>query len=63
MSQRIGSISIICEEPPGKCELCGKVDELRPYGPNGERICFKCGQKNEPITTRRMNHILFGERE
>jgi hypothetical protein len=31
------------------CELCGKVDELRPYGPKGERICFDCGQKDDAM--------------
>ena len=30
-----------------KCELCGKFDELRPYGPNGESVCFDCGMKDE----------------
>lgn len=34
-------------EPPGKCELCGEVKETRPYGPNGEEVCFKCGMKDE----------------
>jgi hypothetical protein len=46
-----------------KCELCGKVDETRPYGPNGEEICYNCGMKNEKITIRMMNKILFGEND
>jgi hypothetical protein len=33
-----------------RCELCDKEDELRPYGPNGERICFDCGMKNVETT-------------
>lgn len=33
------------------CELCGKVDELRPYGPKGENICLECGEKN-PVATK-----------
>lgn len=24
------------------CEFCHEPKELRPYGPNGERICFEC---------------------
>ena len=30
-----------------KCDLCGVHDELRPYGPNGENVCFDCGMKNK----------------
>lgn len=28
------------------CELCLKVAPTRPYGPNGEQICFPCWRKN-----------------
>lgn len=31
------------EEP---CDLCQEVAELRPYGPNGERICFPCAMES-----------------
>lgn len=61
MSQRIGNITIICPEPDGKCEMCGKVDELRPYGPRGERICYDCAMKDEASATRQMRRILYGE--
>lgn len=30
-----------------KCDYCGKVDELRPYGKNGANICHDCGMKPE----------------
>ena len=40
----------IMAEPAGKCELCGAVEETRPYGPNGEQICFSCGQKDPEAT-------------
>ena len=40
--------------------MCGKVDELRPYGPNYERICFDCGMKNEELTNARMEEYIFG---
>jgi len=33
-------VVVIDGEPDDRCELCHKVSELRPYGPNGERICF-----------------------
>lgn len=37
----------IMAQPPGRCELCGAVEETRPYGPNGEEVCFSCGMKDE----------------
>jgi hypothetical protein len=53
----------IMAEPAGKCELCGVVEETRPYGPNGEQICFDCGMKNKAATDRKMGVILFGDDE
>ncbi len=50
MTKRIGPIVIIAPEEDDVCEFCGKLDELRPYGPNRERICFDCGMKNEATT-------------
>lgn len=35
------------------CELCGKVAELRPYGPNDENVCFECGMKDEEAAKRK----------
>lgn len=61
MSQRIGNVAIICPGPDGPCQLCGKLDELRPYGPRGEWICYDCGMKDEETTNRQMGRILFGE--
>ena len=43
------------------CELCGKVAELRPYGPNGEDVCFPCGMKDEEAAKRAMNKLVFGK--
>lgn len=63
MSERIGDLIIISEESDGKCELCGKIDELRPYGGHGERICYECGMKNPEVTNRMMNRILFGDED
>jgi hypothetical protein len=40
------------------CELCGKKAELRPYGPNGESICFDCGMKDEKITKKKFFGLL-----
>lgn len=51
---------VIEAEESDKCELCGTVAELRPYGPNGERICHPCGQKDLATTERMMGKVLFG---
>lgn len=51
----------IAEEPLQRCEQCGVIDECRPYGPNGERICFDCGMKDEETTRKQMEKYIFGE--
>ena len=61
MSKRIGNMIIIAPEESQQCDLCGKIDELRPYGPKGEKICYECGMKDEEGTDKRMGQILFGD--
>ncbi len=51
----------IAEEAHSFCMMCGNHDELRPYGPNGERICFDCGMKDEETTRKQMEKYIFGE--
>lgn len=63
MSERIDNIILIYEENPQVCDDCGKVDELRPYGPNGSKICFNCAMKDPIGTELRMNMQLFGDTE
>ncbi len=41
-----------------ECELCGKVAELRPYGPNGESICADCGMKDEATVKKKFAELL-----
>lgn len=45
-------VHIIGQTEPDKCEMCGVVDELRPYGPKGENVCFECGMKDEEAMKR-----------
>ena len=45
-----------------KCELCGEVAELRPYGPNGEEVCFDCGMKNTAAAERGFRKLILGEK-
>jgi len=47
MTEIIGDTIIYAPEPEQQCDMCGKIAELRPYGRNGECICFDCGMKNE----------------
>lgn len=63
MSERIGNVSFIYKEKPQQCDLCGKIAELRPYGPNGETICFQCGKKDPTMTEKIMRSYLFGEKQ
>lgn len=52
----------IKEESPQACQLCGNIEETRPYGPNGEEICFDCGMKDEETTKKKMAEYIFGEK-
>lgn len=52
---------VIMEEPPQLCEMCGSIEECRPYGPNNEQICFDCGMKDEKTTRKKMAEYLFGD--
>jgi len=61
MTRRVGNIVIIEPEEERRCELCGVIEECRPYGPNGEQVCFSCGMKDKANFMRRMNKYLFNE--
>ena len=52
----------IAAEPDQMCEACGKVSECRPYGPNGEQICFDCAMLDEETTRKKMAEYIFGEK-
>lgn len=54
MTRRIGGVLVIEAEPPRRCEQCDAIAETRPYGPNGERICFDCAQRDVQATERQM---------
>lgn len=44
------------------CETCDAQDiELRPYGANGEWICWQCGMKDEEMSKRRFMQVVFKE--
>lgn len=60
MTRRIGDVLHIAEEAAAECELCGKMAELRPYGPKKESVCFDCGMKDKKAAERAMAERLDG---
>lgn len=60
MSKKLGKKFIISEQKPQECEYCGKIAELRPYGENGDNICFKCAMEDEKETEKQFGKILDG---
>ena len=51
----------IAPEPEGRCELCGKLAELRPYGPSSERVCLACALKDKAAMNRGIDRYIFGD--
>lgn len=63
MTKRIGDIIIFCNEGPGPCQLCGKIEELRPYGPGGKKVCYECAMKDEEEARRQFRKQILGRDE
>lgn len=60
----MSGLGIIQQQADEVCEMCGKVDECRPYGPNDENICFDCAMKDDEskaIAEKKMAKHIFGE--
>ena len=56
----------IAQETDTVCEICGKIDECRPYGPNDEQICFDCATstpESKAIAEKKMAAYIFGVEE
>ena len=60
MTKQIGDRLIIEVEQPQQCDICGTIAELRPYGPNGECVCFDCAMKDKPAAKRQFIKRLDG---
>ena len=62
MGRTVGGIPVIEAEPDFICFLCGKIGETRPYGPNGEELCFDCAMRpeNRRNSDIQMKIKLFG---
>ena len=55
----------IAQQEDEMCEMCGKIDECRPYGPNDENICFDCAMNKvgEETVNKKMSAYIFGEKD
>jgi hypothetical protein len=58
MTRKIGNTVIFESKLPDTCEFCCQSAELRPYGPNNERICFDCAMKDEESARRKFYEFL-----
>jgi hypothetical protein len=52
---------VIEKEQVDRCQLCGCIAETRPYGPNGEEVCFPCGMKDEAAMRRGFDRLVNGD--
>ncbi len=61
----MSGLGFIAPEPDQMCEMCGKVDECRPYGPNDEQVCYDCAMNKvgEETVKKKMDAYIFGEKE
>ena len=65
MSKRIGNLAILDAEPSMICSHCGKIAEVRPYGPGGSEICHDCASATpemNAIVDHNMGIKLFGDK-
>ena len=64
MIMKVDGITFIGSEReavPAKCEDCGKMDELRPYGKNAANVCFDCAMKDEKNARKMFVQRLKGD--
>jgi hypothetical protein len=52
---------VIAAENSARCEDCGVIDELRPYGKNGANVCFDCAMKDEANAAAIFKQRLAGD--
>jgi hypothetical protein len=57
----MSGLGFIAVQEPQKCDLCGCIEETRPYGPNGENVCFACGMKDEKACIKGFRRLVLGE--
>jgi hypothetical protein len=60
-----GHATVLAAEPDEICEMCGKLDECRSYGPRKAdgvrmRVCFPCAHKDEAELRRAFDERIEG---
>lgn len=60
MTGRVGDKVFIQVEPDERCAVCSKMAELRPAGPDGERVCFDCANKNPEALKAYAKRLMGG---
>jgi len=54
-------LGYLAAEGDMECKLCHNIEETRPYGPNGERVCMTCAMKDEKAAIRGFKKYVLGE--
>jgi len=55
-TQKLKIVTIDNAEPK-ECQMCHKIEELRPYGPGGMWVCFECMMKDEAEGKRQFEKL------
>ena len=63
MTRRNARLLIVESKNPQQCDDCGKIRDLRPYGPGGSMICFPCSEKDPEGTKRRFQRMMPTEKD
>ena len=61
----VDDITILLIEVEEKqiCVYCGNMRECRPYGKDGQQICYECGMKDEATTNQEFDKLFEGTEE
>lgn len=56
----VGPLRIVTIEVEKRrvCQQCGAAKETRPYGQNGERVCFDCAMKDRATTEQQFGKFI-----
>lgn len=60
MRGQMSEPGVIKAERVDRCQLCGAIAETRPYGPNGQEVCFDCGMEDEAAAEEHFCQHVFG---
>ncbi len=63
MTKIVKDTVVVEQTTPSKCQECGKISELRPYGKDGKWVCFPCGMKDEEEAVRQFTKLFSDERD